>query len=108
MSQQETQIKDISHSIGDINFQLPILLDSEKRVKMRMVGDKFSINYDGKKVFLGVVPEYSCKNCFFADKHCVGPIRDLAGCCSLVFRWDKTPVIFKEITEFQFLTQTIN
>lgn len=98
MSQQETQIKDISHSIGDINFQLPILLDSEKRVKMRMVGDMFTINYKGKNVKLEVVPDLGCKGCFFQDNFCPGlEERDLTGNCSQPLRWDNTPVLFKEI-----------
>ena len=100
MSQQEPQIKDISHSIGDINFQLPILLDSEKRVRMRMVGDVFTIQFEGKEVKLTVVPESSCRGCFFESMFC--PDLDcsrLAGRCSVPLRWDGTPVIFKEIPQ---------
>lgn len=102
MSQQETQIKDISHSIGDINFQLPILLSSEKRVVMRMVGDVFTIPFEGKEVKLTVSHESSCKGCFFQSTFC--PELDclrLVGRCSISYRMDDTSVIFKEIPKFE-------
>lgn len=98
MSQQETQIKDISHSIGDINFQLPILLDSEKRVRMRMVGDVFTIPFGGKEVKLAVVPETSCRGCFFQSMFCPDvDCSHLLGRCSVPLRLDGTPVIFQRI-----------
>lgn len=102
MSQQETQIKDISHSIGDINFQLPILLDSEKQVRMRMVGDVFTISVEGRVIHLTVVPEVSCNGCFFKRYHCNDiECTRLMGGCSMSQRWDKTTVIFKEIPHIE-------
>lgn len=101
MSQQETQIKDISHSIGDINFQRPILLDSEKHVKMRMEGDVFSVPYDNKIIYLKVVREpqnHPCHGCFFEDKFCPGYSRqELLGHCAEPRRTDGISVIFQEI-----------
>lgn len=102
MSQQETQIKDISHSIGDINFQLPILLDSEKKVRMRMVGDVFTILMGERVIHLIVVPENSCNGCFFKRYHCNDiECSRLLGNCSMAHRWDKTSVIFKEIPQIK-------
>lgn len=100
MSQQETQIKDISHSIGDINFQLPVLLDSESHVRMRMVGDVFSIPFEGKKVKLTVVPSNSCEGCFFQEMfEFEGDCNPLTGQCAKTSRFDGIPVIFKEIQQ---------
>lgn len=48
-------------------------------------------------IYLKVIEDFDCKNCFFYSTVCCSDIRNDIGDCLNIRRSDKTPVIFKKV-----------
>lgn len=61
------------------------------------VNDIINYNYNGETIYLKVVEDFDCINCFFYSIACCSNIRNDIGDCLGSRRTDKTPVIFKKV-----------
>ena len=61
------------------------------------VNDIIPYNHNGETIYLKVIEDFDCKNCFFYSTACCSDIRNDIGDCLDIRRRDKTPVIFKKI-----------
>lgn len=62
------------------------------------VNDIITYNHNGETIYLKVIEDFDCKNCFFYSAACCSDIRNDIGDCLNIRRNDKTPVIFKKVT----------
>lgn len=61
------------------------------------VNDIITYNHNGETIYLKVIEDFNCKNCFFQSTACCSDIRNNVGDCLSIRRTDKTPVIFKKV-----------
>ena len=61
------------------------------------VNDIITYNHNGETIYLKVVEDFDCINCFFYSAACCSDIRNDIGDCLGSRRTDKTPVIFKKV-----------
>ena len=61
------------------------------------VNDIITYNHNGETIYLKVVEDFDCINCFFYSAACCSDIRNDIGDCLNIRRTDKTPVIFKKV-----------
>ena len=61
------------------------------------VNDIIPYNHNGETIYLKVIEDFDCKNCFFYSTACCSDIRNDIGDCLNIRRSDKTPVIFKKV-----------
>lgn len=62
------------------------------------INDIINYNHNGETIYLKVVEDFDCINCFFYSAACCSDIRNDIGDCLGSRRTDKTPVIFKKVT----------
>ncbi len=62
------------------------------------VNDIITYNHNGETIYLKVIEDFDCKNCFFYSTACCSDIRNDVGNCLSIRRTDKTPIIFKKVT----------
>ena len=61
------------------------------------VNDIITYNHNGETIYLKVIEDFDCINCFFYSTACCSDIRNDIGDCLGSRRSDKTPVIFKKV-----------
>lgn len=61
------------------------------------VNDIITYNHNGETIYLKVIEDFDCINCFFYSAACCSDIRNDIGDCLGNRRTDKTPVIFKKV-----------
>ena len=61
------------------------------------VNDIINYNHNGKTIYLKVIEDLDCKNCFFYSTVCCSDIRNDVGDCLSIRRSDKTPIVFKKV-----------
>lgn len=61
------------------------------------VNDIITYNHNEETIYLKVIEDFNCKNCFFYSTACCSDIRNDIGDCLNIRRTDKTPVIFKKV-----------
>lgn len=61
------------------------------------VNDIITYNHNGETIYLKVIEDLDCKNCFFYSTACCSDIRNDVGDCLSIRRSDKTPIVFKKV-----------
>lgn len=61
------------------------------------VNDIITYNHNGETIYLKVIEDFDCKNCFFYSTACCSDIRNNIGDCLNIRRTDKTPIVFKKV-----------
>ena len=61
------------------------------------INDIITYNHNGETIYLKVIEDFDCKNCFFYSTACCSDIRNDVGDCLSIRRSDKTPIIFKKV-----------
>lgn len=61
------------------------------------VNDIITYNHNGETIYLKVIEDFDCKNCFFYSAACCSDIINNIGDCLDIRRTDKIPVIFKKV-----------
>lgn len=61
------------------------------------VNDIITYNHNGETIYLKVIEDFHCDNCFFYSTACCSDIRNDIGDCLGSRRSDKTPIVFKKV-----------